>query len=109
MSLEREAILDWTVRGGFGIRIEKSQPDVLFSKGEADVVFNKVITAAATVALMAAPTVAAAQSAPIEPASESVDGSELRGGFIIPLIALIAIILGILAATHDDGDPPHSP
>jgi hypothetical protein len=82
---------------------------VLFSKGEADVVFNKVITAAATVALMAAPTVAAAQSAPIEPASESVEGSELRGGFIIPLIALVAIILGILAATNDGGDPPESP
>ena len=72
-------------------------------------VFNKVITAAAAVAMMAAPTVAAAQSAPIEPASESVEGSELRGGFIIPLIALIAIILGILAATNDDGDPPESP
>jgi len=74
------------------------------------VVFNKVITAAATVALMAAPTVAAAQSAAIEPAGESVEGSELRGGFIIPLIALIAIILGILAATHgEDNDPPTSP
>ena len=82
---------------------------MLFSKGEADVVFNKVITAAATVALMAAPTVAAAQSAPIEPAGESVEGSELRGGFIIPLIALIAIILGILAAIHDGGEPPESP
>ena len=72
-------------------------------------VFKKVITAAATAALMAAPTVAAAQSAPIEPASESVEGSELRGGFIIPLIALVAIILGILAATNDGGDPPESP
>lgn len=71
-------------------------------------VFRKVVTAAATVALMAAPTVAAAQST-IEPASETVEGSELRGGFIIPLIAIIAIILGILAATHDDEDPPHSP
>jgi hypothetical protein len=59
---------------------------------------------------MAAPTVAAAQSAPVAPASESVtEGSELRGGFIIPLIALIAIILGILAATHDDDDPPNTP
>ena len=81
----------------------------MFLKGEADVVFKKVITAAATVAMMAAPTVAAAQSAPIEPASESVEGSELRGGFIIPLIAIVAIILGILAAMHEDEDPPHSP
>lgn len=74
-------------------------------------VFKKVVTAAAAVALVASPTIAAAQTAaPAEPASETVQGSELRGGFIIPLIALIAIILGILAAIHDDDeDLPHSP
>ena len=72
-------------------------------------VFKKVVTAASAVALMAAPTVAAAQTAAPAPASETVEGSELRGGFIIPLIAIVAIILGILAATHDDSDPPHSP
>ena len=74
-------------------------------------VFKKVITAASAVALIAAPTVAAAQTAPaMEPATETVEGSELRGGFIIPLIAIIAIILGILAATNDDDeDLPHSP
>ncbi|TFI57201.1 hypothetical protein E2493_15930 [Sphingomonas parva] len=55
---------------------------------------------------MTAPTVAAAQSAAeVAPASESVDGgSELRGGFIIPLIAIVAVVLGILAATNDDDD-----
>jgi hypothetical protein len=82
-------------------------------KGEADVVFKKVITAASAVALIAAPTIAVAQTAPVQPASESVEGSELRGGFLIPLIALIAIILGLCAATDicggDDEDPPHSP
>ena len=73
--------------------------------------FKGFIAATAAVALMTAPTVAAAQSAPeVAPASEKVEGSELRGGFIIPLIALIAIILGILAATNDDDDDlPHSP
>jgi hypothetical protein len=63
---------------------------------------------------MAAPTVATAQSAQVAPATESVtEGSELRGGFIIPLIALIAIILGICAATNicggDDDDLPTTP
>ena len=72
-------------------------------------VFRKVITAASAVALMAAPTVASAQSTPIQPPSETVEGSELRGGFIIPLIAIVAIILGILAALHEHEDPPHSP
>ena len=81
-------------------------------------VFKGLIAATASVALMVTPAVAAAQSAQaaqasteIAPASETVtDGSQLRGGFVIPLIALIAIILGILAATHDRDDQlPHSP
>jgi hypothetical protein len=103
-----EAFRDWTVDGASDIRTRNHNTRRDDLKGEADVVFKKVVTAASAVALMAAPTVAAAQST-IEPASESVEGSELRGGFIIPLIAIVAIILGILAATHDDGDPPESP
>jgi hypothetical protein len=79
--------------------------------------FKGLIAAATSVALIAAPTMAAAQTSAaasrateVSPASETVNGEQLRGGFIIPLIALIAIILGILAATHDDdGDLPHSP
>jgi hypothetical protein len=70
------------------------------------------------------PTVAAASSSAaaaqaaagseVAPAAESVEGSELRGGWIIPLIALIAIILGLCAATDqcfgdDDDDLPKSP
>ena len=46
----------------------------------------------------------------IAPGDENVQGSELRGGFIIPLIALVAIILGIIAATRGNNDDlPHSP
>jgi hypothetical protein len=61
---------------------------------------------------MAAPTMAAAQvgATEIAPAGENASGSELRGGFIIPLIALVAIILGIIAATRGSNDDlPHSP
>jgi glycerol uptake facilitator-like aquaporin len=77
--------------------------------------FKGIIAATASVALMATPTIAAAQQAApasteVAPAGENVSGSELRGGFIIPLIALVAIILGILAATHNNNnDLPHSP
>jgi glycerol uptake facilitator-like aquaporin len=76
--------------------------------------FKGLIAATASVALIATPTIAAAQKAvpattEVAPAGEGVSGSELRGGFIIPLIALIAIILGILAATHNNDDLPHSP
>lgn len=77
--------------------------------------FKRFIAASAAIALMTTPVVAAAQSTAatvsteVSPASESVDeGSQLRGGFIIPLIAIIAIILGILAATGDN-DAPESP
>ena len=76
--------------------------------------FKGIIAATASVALIATPTIAAAQQAAparteVAPAGENVSGSELRGGFIIPLIALVAIILGILAATHKNHDLPHSP
>jgi hypothetical protein len=72
------------------------------------VAFKGLIAAATSVALMTAPTMALAQapSAPsasttreVAPAAERVDGEQLRGGFIIPLIALIAIILGLCIAT----------
>ena len=84
--------------------------------------FKGLIAAATSVAMIAAPTMAVAQtttataasaSREVAPATESVDGDQLRGGFIIPLIALIAIILGLCVATDlcggDDDDLPHSP
>jgi len=84
------------------------------------VVFKGLIAATAAVALTATPVMAAATSsaraaAEVAPATETVDEeSQLRGGFIIPLIALIAIILGLCAATDncgigDDDDLPTSP
>jgi len=83
--------------------------------------FKGLIAATASVALMTAPTVAMAQSSAaasaaaateVAPAAETVEGEQLRGGFIIPLIALIAIILGLCIATDicgDDDDLPTSP
>jgi hypothetical protein len=80
--------------------------------------FKGLIAAATSLALVTAPTVAAAQTTAattqeIAPAGETVDGEQLRGGWIIPLIALIAIILGLCVATDicggDDEDLPTSP
>ena len=65
-------------------------------------------TALLSGSLLAAPI--SAQAADATRLSSDVRGENLRGGFIIPLIALIAVILGILALTNnDDGDLPHSP
>jgi hypothetical protein len=84
--------------------------------------FKGLIAAATSIALVTAPTIAVAQTTAataaaatqeVAPATETVDGEQLRGGFIIPLIALIAIILGLCVATDqcggDDDDLPHSP
>ena len=81
---------------------------------------KKLLPAIAAAALTVSPTLAVAQSATIAPAQlapaeETVEGSELRGlrgGFIIPLLAIAAIVLGILAATGNlekDRDTPRSP
>ena len=81
--------------------------------------FRKLVAAAVSVALMSTPTIALAQSsAPasanqeVLPADESVEGSQLRGGFVIPALALIAILLGLCAAgviCGEDDDLPTSP
>ena len=88
-------------------------------------VFRSALSAAAVAGLMLAQPAMATRSAQSLPAAGvkigSVEGQgrigskvgeseDLRGGFIIPLIAIVAIILGILAATSGgDDDLPHSP
>ena len=78
---------------------------------------KKASVAAALAASMASTPVMAqtaqASAAPLSVAARSgaqVSGeaSDLRGGFIIPLVAVVAIILGVLAATNGS-DRPHSP
>ena len=68
---------------------------------------KKTLAAAAAFSLAATPVLAQGQ-APIEPASEQVEGSEIRGGVILPTLAVIALILAILKATNSwpfDEDP----
>ncbi len=83
---------------------------------EFEMSFKKA-SLAAVLAVSMAGTPVLAQTAPSS-ASSSVaersgaatsDANELRGGFIIPLLALIAVILGILAAVSNDNDRPTSP
>ena len=85
-------------------------------------VFKGLIAAVAAIGLSATPAIAAANSAAstarvasaeIAPAGETVEGdSEMfgRGGFIIPLVAIILIVIGIYIAVDDDEEgPPISP
>jgi hypothetical protein len=76
--------------------------------------FKKASVAAALAVSMAStPVLAQSSAAPLSVAARSGaqtgNANELRGGFIIPLIALVAIILGIIAATRGNGNGPHSP
>jgi len=78
--------------------------------------FKKASVAAMLAVSMASTPVLAqttSSAAPLSVAARSGattgDTNELRGGFIIPLVAVVAIILGILAATSGHGDRPHSP
>jgi len=77
--------------------------------------FKKASVAAALAVSMASTPVLAQtiSAAPLSVSARSgastSDANELRGGFIIPLVAVVAIILGILAATSGGNDRPHSP
>jgi uncharacterized membrane protein len=64
---------------------------------------RKVVIALAAVSLVTTPVLAQQARDTLQapaPAAEQVDGSKLNGGFVIPLVLVVAGILAILAATH---------
>ena len=68
--------------------------------------FNSVLAAIAAASMVAAPVVAAPKpAAEIAPQSETVEGEQIRGGFLLPLAIIIAIIIGVLLLTRDDEGP----
>lgn len=76
-------------------------------------VFKGIIAATAAVALAVTPAIAAGNAARIAPASETVFGSQQGetdgSGIIIAVLAALAVIGGIWAATSGGGDAPVSP
>src|SRR3954470_4252105 len=76
---------------------------------KASVAAMLAVSMASTPVLAQTTTSAAPLSVAARSGAPAGDANQLRGGFIIPLIALVAIILGILAATQGNGDRPHSP
>jgi hypothetical protein len=88
-------------------------------KGEFDMSFKKAsLVAMLAVSMASTPVLAqaatSATSAPVasqtaRSSAEMDDASAVRGGWFIPLLAAIAVILGILAATSSGGDRPVSP
>jgi hypothetical protein len=67
---------------------------------------NSILAAVAAISMAAAPAVAAPKPATeVAPQSETVEGEQIRGGFLLPLAIIIAIIIGVLLLTNDDEDP----
>ncbi|MGE0180234.1 MAG: hypothetical protein AB7O91_10495 [Sphingomonas sp.] len=79
--------------------------------------FKKATVVALLAASMSsAPVMAQTAASASSPATASAragatteSSSELRGGFLIPLIAIVAVILGIVAAVGGGDDGPTSP
>lgn len=77
--------------------------------------FGKTILALAACSLATAPVMANSASklslsdaASARAASESDEANEVAGGFLIPAIAIVAIITGVIIAADED-DTPDSP
>jgi len=72
---------------------------------------KKALAALVATSIVGAPVVAQAAAADVARTSSPVtDAENVRGGFLIPAIAIIAVLLGILAATGGgDNELPHSP
>lgn len=69
-----------------------------------------LVAATAALGLMAAPAIAADRSASVLPELETVEGSQLGGGnVIVVILALAAVIGGILVIADGDEDLPTSP
>ena len=71
---------------------------------------KQALAALMATSLVTAPVVAqAAAGQSARTASPVEDAENLRGGFLIPLIAVVAVLLGILAATSGGDELPTSP
>ena len=72
---------------------------------------KQTLAALAATSLVATPVAAQAATAQVTRiASPVADSENLQGGWFLPALAILAILLGILAITSGGGDDlPHSP
>ena len=81
--------------------------DMSFKK--ASLVAMLAVSMTGTQVLAQTATAASAPTAAARSGASTEDASELRGGAFIALLAIIAIIIGILCAMGGDDDNPVSP
>jgi hypothetical protein len=71
---------------------------------------KKALAALVATSLVGTPLVAqAAASSTARVGSPVADAENIRGGWFIPLLAFLAILLGIIILIDDGGDLPTSP
>ena len=67
---------------------------------------SSILAALAATSMAAAPVAAAPRpAAEVAPAAETVEGEQIRGGFLLPLAIIVAIIIGVLLLTKDEEEP----
>ena len=75
---------------------------------------NSILAAVAAASMAVAPAVAAPKpvgapaTSEIAPAGETVQGEQIRGGYLLPLAIIIAIILGVVLLTNNNAENPIS-
>ncbi|HEV2748045.1 MAG TPA: hypothetical protein VGW34_12200 [Allosphingosinicella sp.] len=106
----------WTAFEASDIEGAKSKKSIMSTKGEADVVFKGIIAATAAVIMAASPAIAAGSAAKLQPATEQVRGSmqvddedDDGSGLLVAVLAVLAALGGVWAATSGGGDAPVSP
>ena len=71
---------------------------------------KKTLAAVAAASLVGTPVIAQAAAVQSARASSPVaEGENIQGGWLIPALAIIAVLLGILAITSGGDDLPTSP
>lgn len=76
--------------------------------------FGKILAAAAALSLTASPVLAQSASAlslgsSVRAAASLEEESDAAGGFIIPALAVIAVILAVVVIADSGSDSPTSP
>lgn len=72
--------------------------------------FGKALAATAAVSLAVAPLVAqAASSVENVRSGAEVDGEQIGGSLLLPLLAVAALVVVVIVASGDDDESPASP
>ena len=76
----------------------------MISKKLAALAALSLVTVSSTAVAQSAAPLSAVSTSAVRAGAEVEDAGEIRGGFLLPLAIIIAIIIGVLLLTGDDED-----